>query len=65
MEEARVTWSLPWHALQRTLAHRVIGDVARQYEVSRGPERAWSAAIGPNSWLVRAHNRAMPTHIPF
>ena len=56
MQEISVVWSLPWHALQRTLAQRSGFGIAHD----PAPAPRGSAQVvrtSANSWLTRALHR--------
>jgi hypothetical protein len=61
MNEIFEMWSLPWHALQRSLATRA-GTDASGFTVAGRSMRNAPDSVGPQvSWLVRAPARVQPS----
>jgi hypothetical protein len=58
MDQARESWSLPWHALQRTLVRGVEAARCATNEKAFSAQKATQAA---ESWLGRARRRLEPT----
>jgi hypothetical protein len=55
---AAAEWSLPWHALLRTLASGVGADLPGHSALFIKPMNVQSVAVSANTWLQRAHFRA-------
>jgi hypothetical protein len=63
MDDICEMWSLPWHALQRSLANGTGDDAPNHSTVGMRPVNARGAAVPPNSWLARARSRLAPSPI--
>lgn len=53
-------WSQPWHALQRNLASRLIGDAAAAPPSTLKAVNMRIGAVNADSWLGRARLRMPP-----
>jgi hypothetical protein len=61
MSEILEMWSLPWHALQRSLAATATTDAGRFVMAGRTMRGAPDAVGAQISWLVRAQARMQPS----
>jgi hypothetical protein len=52
-------WSLPWHALQRSLAETFGAEANVNSAAGGKPSNAHSVPAAASSWLVRARSGAM------
>lgn len=59
MSDALEPWSLPWHALQRTLARGFGAEAAACLPLGRRLPGAGSKAAEDPSWLTRAQIAAL------
>jgi hypothetical protein len=60
MNDTCEMWSLPWHALQRTLALGLGGDAPAHTGATVTAVNVQSATAYANSWLGRARLRVAP-----
>jgi hypothetical protein len=61
MNEILEMWSLPWHALQRSLASKAGSDAPWSMVAGRKLHDAPQALGAQVSWLVRAPARVQPS----
>ncbi len=60
MNDVCEMWSLPWHALQRSLARDIGADAASYCAPARKAANARPLALPANSWLSRVQHRPSP-----
>jgi hypothetical protein len=61
MNDVWEMWSLPWHALQRSLAKSFGAETPAGPPAGSGPKDARPLAEQGGSWLVRARRIAPPS----
>jgi hypothetical protein len=60
MDNIREMWSLPWHALQRSLARGICVEAAADCAATLEGLKVQRATHPAGSWLGRARRRAEP-----
>jgi hypothetical protein len=60
MNDVCELWSQPWHALQRNLASRLMGDAAAPLTATLKAVNLQIGAVNADSWLGRARLRPAP-----
>jgi hypothetical protein len=55
-------WSLPWHALQRSLANALVAETVRSAAPAARSSKSVADLSASGSWLARARSGLPQTH---